>query len=228
MHAQLVRCRHRVHNETCPLGLLCSSVPIFFGDTLVGEAKLVLGPEAPHASLSVAARLLELTVSRFSLALYVLVLTEDVKALKERLDGIQNVRSDGFPGPDVPFPRRATSPSGAQVEGRGSVAHRALAYVSRRYLAPTLSLVEVARALGCNEKYLAHRFSEVVGQHMRAYVVARRLHHACTLLLRTEMLVKQVGLDSGFHDPAQFTRSFHRHLGVCPREYRRIFSRPGL
>ena len=57
--------------------------------------------------------------------------------------------------------------------------------------------------------------------------VARRLHHACSLLLGTDLLVKQVGLDSGFHDPGQFTRSFHRRFGVSPREYRRLFARPG-
>jgi len=145
-----------------------------------------------------------------------------MEELREELATVRAVRSGALQGLDPPPPTSATSPAGAQ----GPVARRALAYVGRRYLAPTLSLAEVAHALGCNEKYLAHRFSEVVGQHMRAYVVARRLHHACTLLLRTDMLVKQVGLDSGFHDPAQFTRSFHRHLGVSPREYRRIFSKP--
>ena len=103
---------------------------------------------------------------------------------------------------------------------------RVLAYLHGRYQEPTLSLPDVAMALGYNPRYLTTRFTQVVGEHMHTYLVGLRVAHACRVLMGGDLSVKEVAYESGFSGPGRLDSAFRRHVGVSPSEYRRIFARP--
>ena len=198
--------------HVCPLGLRCSCVPIFFGETLVGTAKVVAGPETTDRRFSVAARALELAVSQVCQDFRVSALEEEVRSLRRRTAG-----SRGLPEPARPSPARAAAaPDGSLVD-------RALDHLGAHYLDPHLSLAGVGRALGVNDKYLTRLFTRVVGERMHAYVLGLRVQHACRLLLSSGRPIKEIALESGFRSPERFRRVFLGHVGVGAAAYRRLF-----
>jgi AraC-like DNA-binding protein len=224
MHVRRSRAARRAHSHTCPVGLLCSCVPIFFGEALVGVAKLVVDSGTPRKEFSAATRVLELTVSWFTQDLYLLMMTGEMQVLRERVGLAEDALSDSLRTTGTFVVTTAPCLDKAAAVGSGSLIHKALGYLEQHYLDPTVSLTAVARAVGGNGKYLSHLFTEVVGERMHAYIMMLRIQHACQLLLRTDMLIKQVGLASGFSTGEQFLRNFRSHMGLSPGGYRRMLT----
>jgi len=213
-----------VQSHTCPLGLRCSCVPIFYGETLIGIAKIVAGPDATDRRFSLAVEALELTVSRVCQDFHVSALTEELEGLRQQVVELRKVRRNPHSGP-----RHDETEAGAQ-EGHapnvraGSLVDQTLRHLDGHYLDQGLSLAGLSRALGVNGQYLTRVFTRVVGQHMHAYIRGLRVHHACRLLLSTDKRIREIAHESGFRRPEWFRRAFRDHMGVAPTTYRRIFT----
>ena len=207
---------HDVQSHVCPLGLRCSCVPIFYGETLVGTAKVVAGPATRDRRFALATQALELVVSRVCQDFHVSALTEELEDLRQQTAEFRKMR-----GRERAEPRPDRPPSETRD---GSLMDQALGYLGAHYLDPALSLAEVSRALGVNGKYLTRVFTRVVGQRMHAYILELRVQHACRLLLATDRPVKAIAVQSGFRQAEGFRRVFHEHVGVPPATYRRIFT----
>ena len=203
----------RSHSHTCPLGLRCSCIPIFLGRSLVGVAKLVADSGTSSSDFSAATSTLELAVSLSCHESYVSVLRGELQAVS------QHVRR---PSQEDPV-GVATAEDGAAFTS-DSIVGRALDYLHRHHPEPDMSLRSVAAAVGCNGKYLTQLFTQVVGQRMHGYIVALRVARASRELLETDRPIKQIAIESGFGDTGHLVRAFHRHVGVTPSVYRRIFA----
>jgi AraC-like DNA-binding protein len=82
-----------------------------------------------------------------------------------------------------------------------------------------------AQKLGITPETLSrlfHRFSNV---RPYQYLLRLKMNRAVDLLLGTNLLVKEVGLRSGFDDPFHFSRTFKRLQGTSPEIFRRIHQR---
>ncbi len=213
----------RAHIHTCPLAQRCACVPVFFGDALVGVAKLVVSPETPRAQFAAATQALELAVARYSQDGYQECLALELTDLRRRATRMASALSNDRRPDDTRAPRTATTAGETTGVCNGSLVSHALAYLDRHYGDPALSVRGMARALGCSEKYLSHHFTMVVGQRMHVYLVALRVQQACDLLLGTSLLIKQVALTSGFRTAKHFSRAFRGQIGVRPQDYRRLF-----
>ena len=223
LHVRSLRRSPRTHSHTCPIGLRCTCVPIHVGDHLVGAAKLVADSDTSEADLKAAVTVLGLVVSETCQDCVVSALSEELRALQQRLTHLQQMQSTGRPGVGGSHP--PTAPPAGDTGGQGAaMMNRVLAYLHGRYQEPTLSLPAVAVALGYNPRYLTTRFTQVVGEHMHTYLVTLRVSHACRLLVRTHLLVKQIAAASGFPQSARMTSAFRTHVGVSPKQYRRIFA----
>jgi AraC-like DNA-binding protein len=210
----------RSHSHTCPLGLRCSCVPIYLGKSLVGVAKVVVDGGMPADAFSSATATLALAVSAVCQEAHTAVLWEELQALRQRVSGFQRFESRAG-GPNERTASAAEE--GGAVDG-GTIVHRALDHLHQHFMDPDLSLAAVAAASKCSPNYLTQRFTETVGQRMRAYIVALRVDRACRQLLGTDLPIKRIALESGFRDAAAMSRAFCRQLGVSPSEYRRIFA----
>lgn len=211
-------------SHACPIGLRCSCVPIRFDNHLVGVAKLVVDSEASDSAFSAATDVLKLVVSKTSEQSLVSVLSGQVAALQQRMSGLDRVHLSIASGSAGSERSSAEAAPGIAANENGTVVDRALAYLNDHHQEPTLSLAEVAAALGCNPTYLTTRFTRLVGERMHAHLVRLRVEHACRLLIGNGMPIKETAWASGFKGPTQMARSFRLHVGVSPREYRRIFA----
>jgi AraC family transcriptional regulator len=54
-----------------------------------------------------------------------------------------------------------------------------------------------------------------------AFVLSRKVEHACQLLRKDRLPLKEIALLSGFADQSHLNRIFRRHMSITPAEYRK-------
>lgn len=92
-------------------------------------------------------------------------------------------------------------------------------YVEENYTS-SISLRDVALALGYSPAHLTHKFSSLTGTPVTAWIIRRRLFAAQELLIETQQDINTVCEAVGFGDICYFTRQFVRHVGVTPAQFR--------
>lgn len=90
---------------------------------------------------------------------------------------------------------------------------------TRRHLAdPGLRVAAIAQSVGVSSRTVQSVFGRMATT-ASAYILAERLQLAAARLKSGRDTITQIALDSGFNDPAYFTRCFRRHYGMPPRSY---------
>lgn len=103
-----------------------------------------------------------------------------------------------------------------------ALAHRAQCYLDEHYHA-SLTLYEVAHALGASEYYLAHVFRREIGMPPMQYVMKRRIGEAQSLLMDTTLPIADISDKLGFSSPCHFNTVFNKYVGMPPGRYRQSF-----
>lgn len=96
-----------------------------------------------------------------------------------------------------------------------------LEFVQEHFRDPELSLTMLSETLGLSQPYISKLFKDETGQNFIAYVRQLRFAWVQRELSDTDRPVKDIVLDSGYMDVANFSRSFKAYSGVTPVEYRR-------
>jgi two-component system response regulator YesN len=116
---------------------------------------------------------------------------------------------------------------GAKVKHRDGTADRraevyrdALATIAREY-SRDLQIDDVAHAVASSRRQLQRVFAEVGGTSFRELLATARMHEAKRLLAHTDLPVQDVAARVGYHQSAQFSKSFRRHFGTSPRVFRK-------
>ncbi|MDP3338782.1 helix-turn-helix domain-containing protein [Frigidibacter sp.] len=91
----------------------------------------------------------------------------------------------------------------------------------RRELASGWTLGDYAHALAISERQLRRLCTGQTGLSAHGFLETIRLREACRMLAYTRMQVQEVGFALGFDDPAYFTRTFRRGMGLAPGLYRK-------
>lgn len=107
----------------------------------------------------------------------------------------------------------------AKPDSGSDALHELLLYVNAHYR-ESLTRRDLAQAVGYNESYISHLFSERMGTTLVDYITSLRLKDARELL-RTDMTVSQISLTLGFGSIRSFNRAFSREFGTSPSAYRR-------
>jgi transcriptional regulator GlxA family with amidase domain len=97
-----------------------------------------------------------------------------------------------------------------------------------RDLAAPLRAAEVAAAVNIDERTLYRVFHEGVGEPPMRYYLKLRLQAARNVLFYTDTPIHVIAERHGFSCLEVFSRSFKAQFGVCPRGFRRSFSREQL
>jgi AraC family transcriptional regulator len=71
--------------------------------------------------------------------------------------------------------------------------------------------------------HLARAFKLRFGLPIGSYLRRLRLDWAATRLESNEQAISAIALAAGFADQSHFTRTFRRHTGLTPHEYRHAF-----
>jgi len=88
----------------------------------------------------------------------------------------------------------------------------------RIYLEDAAALLHMSIATFC--RY----FKQSTGRTFVDFVQEVRIAHACDLLKATQLPIRNVCQDSGFHSMAHFIRVFKRSKGLTPHQFRAAFS----
>lgn len=95
-----------------------------------------------------------------------------------------------------------------------------LLYISNHYTEP-LDRRTIAKAVGYNESYISHMFSDYLKITLPDYIHSLRLGDATQMLTQTDLPVTRIALDLGFGSLRNFNRVFLKWYGMTPTQYRR-------
>jgi AraC-like DNA-binding protein len=82
------------------------------------------------------------------------------------------------------------------------------------------TLRELGHRVGLGRSVFSARFTELVGQSMRRYLIARRMAEAAFLLESSDEGIARIATRVGYETAAAFSKLFHRHHGLSPGRYR--------
>lgn len=88
----------------------------------------------------------------------------------------------------------------------------------------TLTLTEIAGAVGVSPSYLAQMFHKHYFNTVGGYIRQLRLEFACREMGASDAPLCQIALAAGFSDQSHFTRMFKRRMGISPSKYRESFA----
>jgi AraC family transcriptional regulator of adaptative response / methylphosphotriester-DNA alkyltransferase methyltransferase len=106
------------------------------------------------------------------------------------------------------------------AERREQLYREAIDLITREY-GGDLDLDGVAHRLATSRRQLQRAFAEVGETSFRDELARVRMEHARALLAEDTLPVRQVAARVGYHQPAQFAKSFRRYHGQPPSAYRR-------
>lgn len=86
------------------------------------------------------------------------------------------------------------------------------------------SVREIAQGVKMSPDYLVNLFSSVVHITPKQLLLALKLYYAAYLMTTTGLSLKKIAERCGFTNAYQFYRSFHRKLGLCATEFRRMYN----
>lgn len=98
---------------------------------------------------------------------------------------------------------------------------RVRTYLDTGYL-QDFRLSELAKIAGVHRVHLVREFRKhyglTIGQHIRKL----RIEHACNLLARSELLLRDIASICRFVDQSHFSKQFKKMSGLTPAEYRNL------
>jgi len=83
-----------------------------------------------------------------------------------------------------------------------------------------LGLDYISEALGLNKHTLRKKFKTDLGITLNEYINLRIVERAKSLLLKTDLTLKEISFELGFSDEFYFSRFFKRYIGCPPRQFR--------
>lgn len=93
----------------------------------------------------------------------------------------------------------------------------------RARFAENLELAELAAAAGVHAVHLARVFRKFQGCTVGEYVRGLRIEYASRQISATDAALADIAAAAGFFDQSHFSRTFKRHTGMLPTEFRAVF-----
>jgi AraC family transcriptional regulator len=93
----------------------------------------------------------------------------------------------------------------------------------RARFAEHMALRELAATVGVHEVHLARVFRKFHGCTVGDYVRRLRVEYASRQLSTTDDALADIASTAGFSDQSHFSRTFKRHTGMMPTEFRALF-----
>lgn len=97
---------------------------------------------------------------------------------------------------------------------------RAVRYIDGN-LAGELRVEQIAEMLGIDRMYLRNLFAQYAGMSTMEYIMSKRMERAKELLANERMSVGEVASSVGYPDVLAFSKTFKKHVGVSPTDFRK-------
>jgi len=90
-------------------------------------------------------------------------------------------------------------------------------YIHKHFAMP-IGLEELAKEVQMSTSYLSRTFKNLEGMNIKDFILNVKLDHAKQYLL-SGMSVDATSAETGFSDPAYFSKCFKREIGITPRQF---------
>jgi len=116
--------------------------------------------------------------------------------------------------------RVVTRPSTDAAESHDPEVAKAISFI-RNHLQHKLNVDDVVQKAGLSRRQLYHRFQQVTGRNIYAYIQDRRLEKFARLLAETDLTVSEIAYSLGEHSVTNVARQFKGRYGLTPMTYRK-------
>lgn len=116
------------------------------------------------------------------------------------------------------------TPMEIQAQSQKQIYYDIMDYIKTN-ISKNLKISDIAQAFGYNEKYLSHRFAEIIGIPLKQYILKAKMDTANFMLTDTNKSISEIAGSLGFSDSHNFTRAYKKQTGLTPSEYRNAFSK---
>ncbi|SET00031.1 two-component system, response regulator YesN [Natronincola peptidivorans] len=96
-------------------------------------------------------------------------------------------------------------------------------YIEENYM-KNITLEDLGVHIGFSPSYFSSLFKKETGTSFIEYLSKVRVEKAKDLLKESDLRIQDICLMVGYHDAKYFTKSFIKHTGLKPNEYRKIFA----
>ena len=108
----------------------------------------------------------------------------------------------------------------AAIEDMDSLYVRAAVNMLINPANPQIRVSDVANAIGISRGYLSHIFKKVMKVSPQEFQLNFRMEKAGNMLRSTHLSVSAVAEELGYTDVLSFSKSFRRHFGMSPTDFR--------
>lgn len=95
----------------------------------------------------------------------------------------------------------------------------------KNHLGSNYTLQELADELSYSASHFSFLFKKKTGFAPIQYFNQLKIHKSCQYLYFTDMSIKQICLELGFHDTYYFSRLFKKLMGLSPNKYRNNYKK---
>ena len=93
-------------------------------------------------------------------------------------------------------------------------------YISQNYMKETLSVKDISAHVFLSASYVCTFFKNETGRTLNQYITEYRMEKAKQLLQDSRYKIAAVSSRVGYSDGNYFGKSFKKHTGLSPSEYR--------
>lgn len=112
--------------------------------------------------------------------------------------------------------------SGSEIDG--ILYQKVISYVANNFK-NDISLKQIAKEFGYNEKYLSAAIHSLTGIHFSEFIAMYRIEYSRELLIKSrELSVTEIAFKCGFKAVNTFNRQFKKTTMMTPTEYRKNYS----
>jgi AraC-like DNA-binding protein len=97
--------------------------------------------------------------------------------------------------------------------------NRLVAFCEKRFNEDDISVPEIGNALGCSKSKLYRRLKKLTGRSPNRFLREFRLRKALRMLHNNYGSVSEIAYESGFNNPAYFSKCFSETFGILPSKY---------
>ena len=139
----------------------------------------------------------------------------------EEKNAYAKVQTQPEPEAEEELPESASAEGGRESTGaaRTAMIRTVKQYMEEHYV-EKLTLAAVAETIPVNASYLSKIFSEVEHMGFADYLCQIRMRHAKELLMNYTLRIYEIAGMVGYQDVKHFMKTFKKHEGVTPSEYR--------
>ncbi len=97
--------------------------------------------------------------------------------------------------------------------------HDFLDFIHENFTDSELSLKQVSKATGINEKLISQTIAEKFNCNFKTYINQIRIIESKRLLVESDLNIGEIAYKTGFNSPANFNRVFKTFMGITPTEF---------